>query len=520
MNFACAPAGLFGVGQNGDADVSVLVAAAMAAARAAQVRWARTPLAQRIRQIREVRHLIAECSMQLASASASARARPVAESLTAEVLPLAEACRFLEREAKRVLSPRRLGRRGLPLWLVGVRGEIHREPLGVVLIVGPGNFPLLLPGTQLLQALVAGNAVLLKPGVGGTPAALALRDLLVRAGFDPQLVALLPETPDAVRAAIAALPDKVLFTGSAAIGGLLLAQLAPHLIPSTMELSGCDAVIVRSDADLDLTAKALEFGLRLNGGATCLAPKRVFVARSVATELEGRLARTFNSHISRGHKAQTSARMDQSHLTSAAAEKLRPLLDEALAGGAHLLAGEMRDDGAILLPLVLAGVSPAARLLREDVFAPVLALVTTADDHEAILQANDCPFALGASIFTRDDSAARALAGRLDAGVITINDLIVPTADARIPFGGRKRSGFGVTRGAEGLLELTRPKVVTLSRGRYRPAFEPPNLADQGLFEAYLGFAHGRSSLRRIRSLLDLFKSIFNRINHTPQATS
>ncbi len=248
----------------------------MTAARQAQARWARSPLAQRIGLVRKLRGLIAENAGQLAEASASARFRPMLESLTAEVLPLAEACRFLEREAGKLLKPLRLGKRGLPLWLAGVCSEIQREPFGVVLIIGPGNYPLLLPGVQLIQALVAGNAVWLKPGVGGTDAARALCDLIARAGFDPQLVALLPESPEAAREAIAARPDKVLFTGSAATGEKILAQLAPHLIPATMELSGCDAVILRADADLDLAVKALVFGLRLNNGATCMSPKPCF----------------------------------------------------------------------------------------------------------------------------------------------------------------------------------------------------------------------------------------------------
>ena len=146
------------------------IPAAMSAARVAQARWASTPLATRLALVRELRHLLAENAGQLAEASASARHRPALESLTAEVLPLAEACRLLEREAESILATRRLGRRALPLWLAGVRREIRREPLGVVLIIGPGNYPLLLPGVQLIQALAAGNAVLLKPGVGGTAA--------------------------------------------------------------------------------------------------------------------------------------------------------------------------------------------------------------------------------------------------------------------------------------------------------------------------------------------------------------
>jgi acyl-CoA reductase-like NAD-dependent aldehyde dehydrogenase len=504
---------------NEDPEETTVSAAAMSAARVAQARWARSPLAHRLGLVRRLRRLIALEARALAEASASARKRPMAESLAAEVLPLAEACRFLERNAAKILSARRLGRRGLPFWLAQVRCEIHREPFGVVLIIGPGNYPLLLPGVQMVQALVAGNAVLLKPGVGGGRVAGRLRDLMVRAGLDSQLVGLLPESTAAVHAAIAAHPDKVLFTGSAGTGEKILTALAPHLIPATMELSGCDAVIIRSDADLDLAAKALKFGLKLNAGATCLSPKRVFVARSIATELEGRLARMLNTPGSRGNEAHAVEPTDQCLLTSAPTVKLRPMLDDALAQGAHFVAGGFHGDGAIDLPVVLAGVSPMARLLREDVFAPVLALVTVADDNEAVLRANACPFALGAAIFSGDMPLARALAGRVHAGVVSINDLIIPTADARLPFGGRKRSGFGVTRGADGLLELTTPKVVTATQGRFRPAFEPPHPADAALFQAYLKLVHGRGVKSRGAGLISLIQNILQRRKSSSKET-
>ena len=485
-----------------DPGVSAAVERAMGAARAAQSGWSRTPLSRRLYLVRKLRQLIAEHALQLAEATASARQRPPLESLTAEVLPLAEACRFLEREAARILSPRRLGRTGRPLWLMGVRSEIHREPLGVVLIIGPGNYPLLLPGVQLIQALAAGNAVLLKPGHGGTPAAEALISLIVRAGFDSSLVGLLPESVEAARAAIMSRPDKVVFTGSATSGEKILGQLAPHLIPATMELSGCDAAVVRADADLDLVVRALVFGLTLNGGATCMAPKRALVHRSIATELEGRLAQQLSS----SHNAPASA----------GSEKARPLIDDALARGAHLIAGEFSGN-RVTFPLVLGGVPPSSGLLKEDIFAPVLAMVTVADDDEAVSRANDCPFGLAASIFTRDEAAARLLAARINVGVVTINDLILPTGDARVPFGGRRRSGFGVTRGAEGLLELTAPKVVTTSHGRFRPAFDPPQPGDDALFTAYLGLAHGRGLKSRWAALVSLIRSISRRPKASPK---
>ncbi len=526
MNLTDEPMRIPIVFTDGDAALSAMVARTMTSARMAQARWLRTPVVRRLKLVRRLRQLIAENAAQLAEASAAARQRPVLESLTAEVLPLAEACRFLERHAEKILDTQRLGNHGRPLWLTGVRSEIHRAPFGVVLIIGPGNYPLLLPGVQLIQALVAGNAVLLKPGSGGTAAAQALVELMVRAGFDPQLVSVLPESVEAVRAAIGARPDKVLFTGSAATGEKILAQLAPHLIPATMELSGSDAVIIRADADLDLAVKALAFGLTLNNGATCLSPKRVFVHRSVATELEGRLANVFRS--SRREEAPFNFRfpisdfrfIGQSLLTSATTNTLRPLLEEALVQGAHFIAGEIRDDGTITAPIILASVSPPARLLREDLFAPVLAIVTVTDDHEAILCVNDCQLALGASVFSRDEAAARSVGSQIHAGVVTINDLILPTADARLPFGGRGRSGFGVTRGAEGLLELTTPKVVTVSRSKFRLAFDPPHAGDQQLFEAYLQFTHGHGLKSRWAALKSLMEIISRRQKSSPQKKS
>jgi acyl-CoA reductase-like NAD-dependent aldehyde dehydrogenase len=360
---------------------------------------------------------------------------------------------------------------------------------------------------QLIQALAAGNSVLLKPGVGGTASALALRELINRAGFDSMLVSLLPESTEAVRIAIEARPDKVLFTGSAATGEKILLQLATQVIPVTMELSGSDAVVVRSDADLDLVIKALVFGLTLNGGATCMTPRRVFIHRSIATELEGRLARAFPIEL--------SLRLAPAHSAF-----LRPMIEEALTAGVHLIAGGLHDDGSVLGPVVLGGATRAHGLLQEDMFAPVLVVVTVANDDEAVTLANDCPFALGASVFTRDNTAARRLGALLNVGVVSINDLIVPTADAHVPFGGRKRSGFGVTRGAEGLLDLTAPKVITLNRTKFRPAFDPPHPKDEAMFQAYLALTHGRSFGLRARGLVALFKSLSGRTRHSNQSTS
>jgi acyl-CoA reductase-like NAD-dependent aldehyde dehydrogenase len=463
--------------------------------RHAQARWAAITLRTRLQVIRRFRQLLAEQAESVAMSVVGSSPRSVAEILSSEMIPLAEAGNFVERRAETFLAPRRVGRRGRPLWLGGVTSVVYREPFGLVLVIGPSNYPIFLPGVQLLQALAAGNAVLLKPGPGGTGAAQELARLLNAAGLPASLLRVLPEFPEAAQVAIRAGVDKVFFTGSAATGVQILAQLAPRAVPSTMELSGCDAVIIRADADLDLAVRALGFGLRLNSGQTCIAPRRVYVARSVATEFEGRLAQMLSDHWPVA-------------FTPAQCERLSPLLVEALAQGAHFLSGKVQAGGDIVGPVVIAGANSSLPLLREDIFAPLLTILTVADDEEAIALANDCPYALGASIFTRNETAARSLAARLNAGGVIINDLIAPTADARLPFGGRKLSGFGLTRGPEGLWEMTTTKVVTERRGRWRPHYDARRAEDAALFRDYLGLVHGGTLRHRWDSLRQLMANI------------
>lgn len=456
---------------------------AFAAARAAQPAWAATPVAARLAVIRAFRHALAEQAEEIAAAVP----RPAAETLTAQVIPLADAAVFLGRQAPRLLRPRRLGRRGRPAWLWGADAEIHREPFGVVLVLAPSNYPVFIPGTQLLQALAAGNAVVLKPGAGGRPAALALQRLLAAAGLDPRLLAVLPEDAATGPLAVALRPDFIVLTGSAATGRAVLRQAAAALIPAAAELSGSDAVFVRADADLDRVVAALRFGLRLNGGATCIAPRRVLAHAAIFGELESRLARL----------AAAEAPIP---IPPAQAEKLAPLLLAATARGARVLGTRRPEDGELLGPVIVSRAQPAMRLLQEDVFAPVLALVEVADDRAALAAAAQCPYALGASIFSRDEAAARRLAAQIHSGVVTINDLIVPTADPRVPFGGREESGYGVTRGAEGLLALTRTKVVSVRRGRWLPHLEPARENDAALFAAALRATHARAPWARLHA--------------------
>jgi len=372
--------------------------------------------------------------MALATETARVNDRPVAEKLVAEALPLADAIRWLQHNAARVLASRSAGRRGRPFWLPKFSFEVQRQPYGRVLIIGPRNYPLFLPAVQALHALVAGNAVFVKPAPGTRKVMLKFFELVLKAGLDPALLNLLEEKIEAAQEVIAAGIDKVFFTGSSENGRALLATLAPRNIPSVMELSGEDAVVVMADANLDLVERALEFGRRLNGGDSCIAPRRIIALETIADDLAGRLRNAGLAHIS---------------------------------------------------------------------------LDRVPDETAALELARASEFGLGLSIFTRDKKRARAFAREIPSGFVLINDLIVPTADPRLPFGGVRKSGFGVTRGEEGLLEMTFPHVVGIRRGKFYRHFERERAGDAQLFAAYIQAAHGRG---KFRAFSDLFRYLRRRL--------
>ena len=440
------------------------VAAALARAREAGRDWAARPLSARLAVIARLRRLVARD----AAALAATVARNPADTLVAEVLPLAEAARFLVRHAAAILAPVRLRGRA-PLWLWGVRAELRREPCGAVLVLAPGNYPLFLPGVHALQALAAGNAVCVKPAPGCAAPVQALAALLREAGLPDGVLHLLD--PAAGEAASHAGFDRIVLTGSAETGSRVLAAAAGTLTPCTMELSGSDAVFVLPGADLDLVARCLAYGLRLNGGATCIAPRRVFVPRDLAVALEDKLLALLPG-------------VPSAAVPEAVASRLAGLVRQAVADGARLAAG---GDGR---PAVVADALPGMALLQHDVFAPWLALVPVADPAAALRVAAECPYALGASVFG-PSGAATALTGRVRAGSVCVNDLIVPTADPRLPFGGRGRSGFGTTRGELGLLEMTVPKAVSIRRGRFRPHLDAAKPGDAVVFAHMTALLHG-----------------------------
>ncbi len=452
--------------------------------------WANMSVADRAARVGRLRHLLAEQPRNFIDAIDLPWRRDAAETITAEIFPLAEACKFLERDAARILQPRKLGSRLRPTWLWGVSSAVYREPFGTILIIGPGNYPLMLPGIQIVQALVAGNKVLFKPAPGCSAIARELGDALFACGVPGDALRILDESPAAAQAVLHRV-DKVVLTGSEETGRSILRELAEHLTPSVMELSGCDAVHILQDADLDLAIKCLVFGLSLNGSATCMAPRRIFVNKRIADDFAGKLAKALESVATTAIGLKT-------------ANRLNDLGSQALAEGGKLIRGrlpENESNAMPIAPLLFDQMNPTMRLLQEDVMAPVGSIVRVDSDHAGLIASRACGYRLGTVIFG-PLAAAERFAAQVDAGCVIINDMIVPSADPRIPFGGRGRSGFGVTRGAEGLLEMTRAKTVLMRRGGPMPYLQPPAPNSENVLLEFLRMSHSASLRDRLRAML------------------
>ena len=273
--------------------------------------------------------------------------------------------------------------------------------------------------------------------------------------------------------------------GSAQTGRVVLSQAAEALVPSVAELSGWDTVFIHPDADMDLAAKSVAFGLSLNKGRTCVAPRRILLRGSVE-KFEEHFLKTMKN---RGHTPLSPAERGQ--VKEMQAQGARPLW-------AH------ENHGPVLMSRVCVG-NP---LLQDEAFGALAVLRVVESDAEALRIAHNCPYALGASLLGPEDWALE-LAHRVPAQVVSVNDVIVPTADPRVPFGGSGRSGYGRMRGAEGLLEMTQTRTVCVRRGGSLDHLLPPGPLDDLIVEKFMVMAHSKRATRKLTALVQMITGIF-----------
>ena len=453
----------------GEIDVATAddVRRAVERARAAQPGWAALRFDQRARFLLRARDLLVERVDEVAEVICRDTGKPRLEAVATEVLAGCDALTFYARRAKRLLRDRT---QGLHL-LKTKKLVLSWRPMGVVGIITPWNFPFVLALNPAVQALMAGNAVVLKPSEITPFVGQALARLFADAGLPEGVFQLVTGDGATGAALVDAGCDKIAFTGSVRTGRKIAEACGRALIPCTLELGGKDPMIVCEDADLERAARGAVWGAFSNAGQVCMSTERVYVPERIAHAFIARVVE-LTRELRQGPEAE--GEVDVGAITSPAQlEIIERHVADAVARGARVLAGGRRNPaypGLFFEPTVLVGVDHDMAIMREETFGPCLPIQVVRDEEEALRLANDTPYGLQASVWTRDSAKGRRIAARLAAGGVVVDDCMITYAISESPFGGRKDSGIGRVNGELGLKSYCHVQSVVLPR--FRPKRE------------------------------------------------
>ncbi len=463
------------------------VAEAVMRGRTAQALWQRSSFTHRAQLLYRLRDLLLDQQDQLADVLTAETGRPRAEANGNELFYLCDAIGVWAKKSAVYLRPRQI--RPHFALMKAKKVVSSYTPRGVIGIISPWNFPLTLTLGEALPALMAGNAVVIKPSELTPLSALFGAEMVFKAGFPEHLVQVVVGRAETAEALIDH-ADMINFTGSVATGRQVMKRAAERLIPVSLELGGKDPMIVLKDADLERAAGACVWGALMNSGQACTSIERVYVEAPIYDAFVDRVCAKTRA-IRQGPSAEV---VEIGSMTSAAQlNKVAQQISDAIQRGAKVLVGGRRNpnySGFYFEPTVLVNVTHEMSIMKDETFGPVIPIMKVRDASEAMRLANDSHYGLGASIFCRDRNTASVLAEQIDTGAVCINDALVNYIIPDTPMGGIKESGFGYRHGAEGILKYCRQKTIVTDRF--------------GLKEEFPWYPASEKKARQMRHLLPL----------------
>lgn len=440
------------------------VATRVARARAAQSNWGTLPVALRARQVKKFRDEMARRVDEICSSISQETGKPKLEAMLMEAFVVLDSATYFIKRAHKILA-----RQTISLHLLKhSKSYLHYSPRGVVGIISPWNFPFSLPMCEVVMALLAGNAVILKPSEITTGIALKAKELYDASGLPRDLFQILPGRGDMGNALIENGIDYCIFTGSAQTGRKVAAACGERLIPHVLELGGKTAALVCADADIARTAKALVWGAFANSGQVCVSIERAFVHKNIHDKLVEAILKEVKS-LRQGNPAEQE--VDVGSMTW---QKQREIVEEhvktARAQGATIRIGGMKPNapGLFYPPTVLTDCKPDMDIMRREIFGPLLPIMKISNEEEGIRLCNASRAGLMSYVFTNDTRKGRHLAEQLQTGMIMVNDVLNAFAAPETPWGGIRDAGIGQTHSDQGLRDLCYTHHINYDRFRFK----------------------------------------------------
>ena len=429
--------------------------------RAAQPGWQALGFDERARVLLTMRKWLMDNADRVVAKIVSETGKTHEDAWMAEVTYTAGALSYWARHAERFLADEKVAVSTLAV--TGKKLVTRYEPLGLVGIIGPWNYPMTNSFGDTIPALLAGNAVILKPSEFTPLTSLLLAEGLERSGL-PANVFQVATGRGATGSALVDEVDMIMFTGSTATGRKVMARAAQSLTPVSLELGGKDPMIVLADADLERAANAAVYYSMLNGGQTCISIERVYVEAPVYEDFLARVVEKVQA-IRQGASTGPATSEIGSMTTPAQLEIVERHVADAVAKGARALTGGKRGVGSGMFyePTVLVDVDHSMLAMTEETFGPTLPIMRVDDAEEALRLANDSPYGLGASIYGERRRAV-ALARRVQAGAVCVNDALLNYLAVELPMGGWKASGLGTRHGAGGIRKYAKQQSLLISR--------------------------------------------------------
>ena len=430
-------------------DVHPAIVATVARARAAFDRGVTRPIEWRLEQLRQLERMVLENEARFVAALASDLGKPSFESWAAETNYIVDDARYIARHLRSWAAPKRVAS---ALFVQPARSRIEHDPLGVVLVIAPWNYPMQLSLSPLAGAIAGGNAVVLKPSEV-SPASSALLAELVPKYLDREAVHVVEGAVAETTTLLAERFDHIFYTGNGAVARVVMTAAAKHLTPMTLELGGKSPTIVLRDADLDVAARRIAWGKFFNAGQTCVAPDYVLVDASVEEPLVERL----RACITAFYGADPKASPDFGRIVS---QRHLKRLVGLLSAGDVVVGGTYDTETRYLAPTLLRDVPLDAPVMCEEIFGPILPIVPIDGLDAAIAFVRERPKPLALYVFTGSRSAADEVLARTSSGGACVNDVVSHLVPHDLPFGGVGPSGMGAYHGRHSFETFTHRKSV------------------------------------------------------------